>query len=368
MEVAKNSAVILAALLVMMPGAAGAVRIKDLVTVKGVRPNMLEGIGLVVGLAGTGDSPRSVASQAVQSYLRKRGLNISAGDLRMRNVAFVAVVAELPPYAAKGSRVDVKVMASGDARSLRGGTLLITPLLGVNGSVYAVAQGGLTVGGFSADAGRLASIRRNTPTSGRIPQGALVEREVATKYLSGDEVVLALKEADFTTAFRIVKAINDGLKAQVASTDNPGSVSLKLPDRYLRNPVEFLSLVEKIDVQADSKAKVVLNERTGTVVIGGTVTVNPAAVAHGNLNVSVATRRQAVQPAPLARRGETAVVPNGQVGVQEGRGRLRELAAATTVGDLVKALNALGASPSDLVSILQALKSAGALNGDLEVQ
>ena len=349
------------------PGVSVAARVKELVTVKGVRSNMLEGVGLVVGLAGTGDSPRSIASQAVRSYLRKRGLNVSRNDLQMRNVAFVTVVAELPPYAGKGSRLDVKVMSSGDARSLRGGTLLATPLLALNGAVYAVAQGGVTVGGFFVDAQGLSQVRRNTPTSGRIPRGALVEKEVQTKFLKGDQVVLSLKEADFTTAFRITKAINDGLKTQVASTDNPGAVSLKLPERYLRNPVEFLSLVEAIEVQADSPAKVVLNERTGTVVVGGKVTLNPAAVAHGNLNVAIRTRLTATQPGPLARRGNTAIVPNADAAVNEGQAGLKAIAATTTVEDLVGALNALGASPADLVSILQALEAAGALNGDLEV-
>ena len=205
---------------------------------------MLEGVGLVMGLAGTGDSPGSVAAQAMQSYLRNRGLNVSRDDIRMRNVAFVTVIAELPPYASKGARVDVKVMASGDARSLRGGSLLTTPLLGVNGSVYAVAQGGVIVGAFSANANGLAEIQRNTPTSGRIPRGGLVEREVPTRFLRGDEVILGLKSADFTTAFRIVKAINDVMKAQVAFTDNPGAVKLKVPDDFLRNPVEFISQIE----------------------------------------------------------------------------------------------------------------------------
>ena len=361
--------IVLIALILLSPVTAdAATRIKDLVTVKGVRSNMLEGIGLVVGLSGTGDSPRSVASQAVQSYLRKRGLNVSAADLRLRNVAFVTVAAELPPYAATGARVDVKVMASGDARSLRGGALLITPLLGINGAVYAVAQGSVTVGGFSASsAGGLASIRRNTPTSGRIPAGALVEKEVPTTFVKDNQVVLALKDADFTTAFRIAKAINEGLKGQIAATENPGAVLLKLPERYLKNPIEFISLVEAIQVEADVRARVVLNERTGTVVVGGRVTVNPAAVAHGNLSVSVNTDLNAAQPRPLAQ-GRTVVVPNGDVKVQQGKGALRAIPATTTVDELVKALNALGASPQDLISILQALKVAGALNGDIEVQ
>ena len=347
---------------------AHATRIKDLVTVKGVRSNMLEGIGLVVGLAGSGDSPRSVARQAVLSYLRKRGLNVPVNDLRMRNVAFVTVVAELPPYAAKGARLDVKVMASGDARSLRGGTLLLTPLIGLDGAAYAVAQGSVTVGGFNASAGRLAAIQRNTPTSGRIPSGALVEREVKTRFINDDTIVLSLNDADFTTAFRIMKAVNESLKSDVASTDNPGSVSLKVPTNYQQNPVEFLSIVEGIDVQADSRARVVLNERTGTVVVGGEVTIRAASVAHGNLNVAVSTQLTATQPGPFARQGQTAIVPNGNVAVDEEKGSLRALPATTSVDDLVKALNALGASPQDLVSILQALHQAGALSGELVVQ
>lgn len=353
--------------LLAVPVAANAARIKDLVTVKGVRSNMLEGVGLVVGLSGTGDSPRSVAGQAIRSYLRKRGLNISVQAIRMRNVAFVTVVAELPPYAAKGSRLDVKVMASGDARSLRGGTLLITPLRDVNGRVYAVAQGGVTVGGFAVGVGLLAGLQRNTPTSGRIPRGAIVEREVRTRFLDGDQIILALKEADFTTAHRIATAINEGLKATVAVTENPGSVSLKVPDRYLRNPVEFVSIVEALDVVADVRARVVLNERTGTVVVGGHVTLNPAAVAHGNLDVAISTELSVSQPAALSRGGRTAVVPNAQVDASEPAARLHAISATTTVEELVKVLNAVGATPQDLVSILQALQAAGALNGDLEV-
>ena len=353
--------------LLALPTPATAARIKDLVDVKGVRSNMLEGVGLVVGLAGTGDSANSIAGQAIQSYLRKRGLNITRRDIRMRNVAFVAVIAELGPYAAAGSRLDVKVMATGDAQSLRGGTLLITPLLDLNGRAFAVAQGGVAVGGFDVGVGRLARQRRNTPTSGRIPGGAIVEREVGTKFLRGDLITLTLKEADFTTADRIVKAINAGLGGQVASTETPGSVSLKVPEKYLKNPVEFVSLVEVLTVDVDRRARVVLNERTGTVVVGGQVTLNPSAVAHGNLDVRIGTRLTASQPAPFARRGQTAVVPNAGVKVGEGDTDLKAVPATSTVDELVKALNALGASPQDLVSILQALHAAGALNGDLEV-
>ncbi len=359
-------------LLILGVGLAGtpayAARVKDLVEVKGVRGNMLEGIGLVVGLAGTGDSPRSVAGQAMQSYLQKRGINISRNDLQMRNVAFVIVVAELPPYAAPGARLDVKVMASGDARSLRGGTLLTTPLYAVDGGIYAVAQGSLAVGGFSVGARDLARFERNTPTAGRIPNGALVEREVKTRFIIDDEIVLTLKQADFTTAFRIAQGINERMKAEVAVTDNPGTVRLKVPSEYLKRPVEFLSIVEAVEVAADVRAKVVVNERTGTVVIGGSVTLGAAAVAHGNLNVAVATQLSVSQPAPFARRGQTAVVPNGRVSAQTDAKRLTGIAPTSTVDELVAALNALGASPQDLVSILQALHSAGALHGDLEVQ
>ncbi|MEM7675424.1 MAG: flagellar basal body P-ring protein FlgI, partial [Myxococcota bacterium] len=306
--------------------------------------------------------------QAIRSYLRKRGLNILQSDLQMRNVAFVTVVANLPPFAAKGARLDVSVMATGDARSLRGGTLLMTPLLGISGGVYAVAQGAVTVGGFSASAGALAEIRRNTPTAGRIPRGALVEKEVQTKFLNGDKVRLALKNADFTTAFRISEAVNTRLKTQVARTENPGIVLLTLPQEYMDRPVEFMSLVETLEVVADPPAKVVLNERTGTVVVGGAVTIGRAAVAHGNLNVAIATPRQASQPSPLSTRGRTEIVENGRVGALAEFGTLKAIDATTTVEELVNALNILGASSQDLISILQALRAAGALNGDLEIQ
>jgi flagellar P-ring protein precursor FlgI len=272
----------------------------------------------------------------------------------------------MPPFSSSGDEIDVIVSAIGDARSLESGTLLMTPLKGADGAIYAVAQGPLTVGGFQVDSAPHARIRRNTPTTGRIPDGATVERAVPSKFVHQDQISLALDEADFTTAGRIVAAINTALGAELAKAPSPGKVLVQLPPEAQASPVSFLAKIEALDVVADVKARVVVNERTGTVVVGGNVSLSPAAVAHGNLNVSIRTNFGVSQPGPFSG-GQTVVAPNVQAEIDEGEHKLHAIPKTATVDELVEALNALGASPRDLIAILQALKSSGSLRGELEV-
>ncbi len=358
---------ICALLSMMVAPSAQAARIKELVKIKGVRSNPLLGYGLVVGLPGSGDSRRTLfTNQSLGSLLRRMGVNIPPGDIDVDNTAAVMVTAELPPFANPGEQVDVIVSAIGDARSLESGTLLLTPLKGANGKVYGVAQGPLTVGGFQANVGRIAQVRRNSPTTGRITGGATIERSVPSRFVVENKIILHLNEADFTTAGRIAKAINT-LSADIAKADNPSAVTITIPEPERASAVNFLAKIEELDVAADVRARVVVNERTGTVVVGGLVTLSAAAVAHGNLNVSIQAGFNVSQPAPFARQGQTRVTPTGTAQVEEQNRGLKAIPKTTTVDELVKALNALGASPRDLIAILQALKASGALRGELKV-
>lgn len=344
-----------------------AARIKDLTTVRGVRSNPLIGYGLVVGLNGSGDSRRSqFTQQSLANLLRRLGLNLEDSRLDVRNTAAVMVTAEIPPFTGSGEKVDVVVSTLGDARSLTAGTLLMTPLKGADGKTYAVAQGQLVVGGYEVDA-PFASVRKNFPTSARIPGGATIEQAVPATFVEDGKVLLTLNEADFMTAGRMVEAINGQLGDGVARALSPGQVELTLPQESVENPVPFLAQVESLDVAPDGPARVVFNERSGTVVVGGNVSLGPAAVAHGNLNVAVITRFGVSQPGPFARRGRTAVVPNTAVSVDEEDQELVAVPEATTVDALVRALNALGASPRDLMAVLEALRAAGSLKAELRI-
>ena len=346
---------------------AQAVRIKDLVEIRGVRSNPLIGYGLVVGLPGTGDSRRTLfTNQSLAAMLQRMGVNVDPTRLDVTNTAAVMVTAELPPFAAAGDKVDVLVSALGDARSLASGTLLLTELKGPNGEVYGLAQGALTVGGFGVSSS-LVDIRRNNPTSARVPGGAIVERALPSSFVADNAVVLILNDQDFTTAGRIVDAVNAAMQGELAKAVNPGQVQVQIPAAYQARPVSFVSQIEAIDVLADTKARVVISERTGTVVVGGNVTLSAAAVAHGNLNIAVITELGVSQPAPLSTTGQTVVVPNAGVTVQEDESEVTLVPNTTTVDEVVRALNALGASPRDLMAIFQALARAGALNGQLEV-
>lgn len=346
---------------------ADAARIKDLVEIRGVRTNLLTGYGLVVGLPGTGDTARTLfTNKAVAAMLLTHGIIIDPSRLDVTNVAAVMITAELPSFAAVGQRVDVTVSALGDARSLAAGTLIRSELKGPDGKIYALAQGKVTAGGFGVANAQI-NVRRNNPTSARIPAGAWVEQPVPSSFVTDNAIVLLLKEKDFTTAGRIVDAVNAAMQGEIARAVNPAQVQVQIPAASQENPVAFISQLEAIDVTADGRARVVISEATGTVVVGGNVTLGAAAVAHGNLNIAVISQLGVSQPPPLSTAGQTVVVPNSGATIQEDESELIPIPATASVDEMVRALNALGASPRDLMSIFQALKKAGALNADLVV-
>jgi flagellar P-ring protein precursor FlgI len=344
---------------------ANPVRLKDLVEVRGARENLLMGYGLVVGLPGTGDTERVLfTTQAMSSMLGRMGVRVLPEDIRMRNVAGVMVTARLPAYIRAGQKLDVSVASMGNARGLVGGVLLSTPLQGPDGQVYAMAQGEVQVGGYEVNApGQL--IRRNQVASGRVPSAGIVEKSVMPK-VGGDKVVLNLKEPDFTTAHNIALAVNKELGREAAKALDPAAVEITMDKPEPEAAVAMLSRVEPLEVEADRRARVIISERTGTVVAGTDVRIRPVAVAHGGLQIVVSSAPVVSQPAPFSA-GSTVVTPVYQASANQEKNPAVALPAATTVQDLVRALNALGTSPRDLVSILQAMKAAGALDADLEV-
>lgn len=348
----------------MAPAFAGA-RIKDIARVQGVRNNQLVGYGLVVGLAGTGDSDKSTYTvQSIASMLKAFGVAVGPGQLKPKNAAAVMVTAQLPPFAKSGDTIDITVSSLGDAKSLQGGTLIQTPLKAANGAVYAVGQGPLSVGGFSAGGGGN-SQQKNFPTVGTIPGGAIVEQEVAASMAESGNITLSLSKPDFTTASRVSEAIAYRF-GQIAYARDAGTVVVEVPGAYSGNLVGFIASLEELPVTPDSSAKVVINERTGTVVMGGNVTIAAVAVTQGGLTVKITTTPEVSQPPPLS--GGTTVVTNKQeVDAQEKQAPLVVLPASSNVSDLVNALNAVGASPRDVISILQAIKAAGALNAELQL-
>lgn len=345
---------------------AAATRIKDLADVEGFRTNALTGLGVVVGLNNTGDDPSAYSTRRPLSALfRHLGSVIDPSDIRARNVALVMITANLPAFARPGMSIDVTVASAGTARSLVGGTLVATQLKGADRQTYAIAQGPLTVGGFVA-AGLSGSIAaKNHVTTARIPGGAVIEREIAVP-MPEREVILILHDPDFTTAARMAEAINKALAGVTARVRDPGSLVVPIPAASKDTVVQFIADIEAIDVKADGPARVVIDERNGTVVVGAHVSVGPAAVAHGSLSVNVAEQPAVAQPNPLGG-GQTQVVPQSIVQVDEKEDKLKVIPEAATVGDIANALNALGVKPRDLISILQALKAAGALRGDIQV-
>ncbi len=352
-------------LLAASPAAARS-RIKDIVSFEGVRGNHLTGVGLVVGLAGTGDSLRNVpqTKQSLQSMLERLGINTRDVNIDTKNVAFVNVTAELPPFAGPGSQIDVKVSASGDAKSLLGGTLVMTSLQGPDGEVYAVAQGTVQTGAVSAGGASGSSITRGVPTSGLISNGASVEKEVDFKFASLGKMHLTLRNPDFTTAQRIAQAVN-AKYPDMASADNPTIVTLSAPPGT--SLFNFVTAIEQIEVDPDNIAKVMIDEVAGVIVMGSDVRISTVAIAQGNLTISVQETPQVSQPLPFSQ-GQTAVVPNTQLKVDEEKGKkLIMLKSGASLATLVKGLNALGVSPRDMISILQAIKAQGALQADLEV-
>ncbi len=343
-------------------------RIKDVADFEGVRENQLVGYGLVVGLAGTGDSLRNspFTRQSLAAMLERLGVNASNGNLNTRNVAAVMVTANLPPFASQGSRIDVTVSALGDSRSLAGGQLLVTPLMAADQQVYAVAQGSLAIGGFAAQGASGSSVSRGVPTVGRIPSGALVEREVHFDIAAQPELRLALRNPDFTTAQRIAAAINGNVGAQAARAANPGSVVLRRPDGFAGDMVALVGRIENLEVEVDTPARIVIDENSGIVVMGENVKVSTVAIAQGNLTISITEDPFVSQPAPFSR-GETVVAPSSGVEVEEEDGGLVVVPGGVPLRQLVNGLNALGVSPRDMISILQALKAAGAIQAEIEV-
>ncbi len=342
-------------------------RIKDLANIEGVRDNQLIGYGLVVGLQGTGDTINNspFTKQSITAMLERLGVNIRGQNLSLKNVAAVMVTANLPAFSTQGTRIDVTVSALGDAKSLQGGTLLVTPLLGADGNVYAVAQGSLAIGGFQVQ-GEAASITRGVPTVGRIANGAIIEREIEFALNSLPNVRLALRNSDFTTAKRIAAAINDFLGAATAEPVDPSTVALTVPKEYANNVVALLTEIEQLQIEPDLAAKIIIDERSGIIVMGRDVRVSMVAVSQGNLTVTISETPQVSQPAPFSR-GRTVVVPRTKVGVQEDGRKLAIVPDGVSLQQLVDGLNALGIGPRDLISILQAIKAAGAVQADVEV-
>lgn len=344
-----------------------AARIKDIAAFDGVRENQLIGYGLVVGLNGTGDSDQTrFPVQSLANVLERMGVTINRADMTVKNVAAVMVTANLPPFAKQGGRLDVLVSSLGDAKSIAGGTLVMAPLKGADGQVYAVAQGPVLTNAFSYG-GQAASAQKNHPTAGRIPGGALVERELPNNLLEKTQLRLNLHQPDFTTAAQMAAAVNDCFRHPVAFSTDPGVVLLNIPEDYKGRTVDFAAFVEQLEVKADLPAKVVLNERTGTIVMGESVKISTVAVSHGNLTLVVRESPRVSQPQPFSE-GETKVVPRTSLKVNEEGGKgLAVVKEGATISDVVKALNALGVTPRDLIAILQAIKAAGALQAELAV-
>ncbi|OEE61909.1 flagellar biosynthesis protein FlgI [Enterovibrio norvegicus] len=343
-----------------------AARIKDVSEVAGVRSNQLVGYGLVVGLAGTGEST-PFTDQSFNAMLKNFGIQLPPGTKpKTKNVAAVAVSAELPAFAKQGQKIDITVSSIGSAKSLRGGTLVQTFMKGLDGKTYAVAQGNLIVGGFSAEGADGSKIVGNTPTVGRITNGATVEQEVPSPFGRGDHITFNLFESDFTTAQRMSDSINSFLGPNTAAAMDATSIRVRAP-RDLSQRVAFLSTIENLEfVPADAAAKIIVNSRTGTIVVGQNVRLRPAAITHGGMTVTINENLQVSQPGAFSG-GETVVVPDSGVEVSEEDGRMFHFKPGVTLDDLVRAVNGVGAAPSDLMAILQALKQAGAIDGQLIV-
>ncbi|MDJ0761595.1 MAG: flagellar basal body P-ring protein FlgI [Myxococcota bacterium] len=368
MLVRKPHSLVIFGIALVISISARADRLRDLIGVMGARPNQLVGYGIVVGLDNSGDGAKAEFTlQSVAAMLRRLGVRVDARKIKLKNAAAVMVTAELPAFARGGQRIDVLVSSMGDAKSLRGGTLIQTPLLGADRHVYAVAQGPLSVGGFTAQGGTGSSKTSGHPTVGRIPDGALIEREVSATLDHGDMVRLTLKGPDATTAARAVAAINEKLEGPYATAEDPGLITVKVPEAFKDKTVELVALIGDVSVTPDGPAKIVINERTGTVVVGAAVQIRSAAIAHGGLTVEIQERQHISQPLPLTL-GETVVGDESAVSAEMAPGDLHYVPTTATVGDLVNALNTLGVKPSDLIIIFQSLSAAGAISAKIEVQ
>ncbi|HEX7085447.1 MAG TPA: flagellar basal body P-ring protein FlgI [Vicinamibacterales bacterium] len=343
------------------------VRVGDVARLQGAAPIPLVGYGLVVGLNKTGDRRQTIfPAQTLANMLERFGVAVPAGEIKIENVAAVLVTAELPPFVRQGARLDVTASSIGDARSLQGGTLIPTPLRGPDGTVHALAQGPLSIGGFGG--GRSANgVTVNHLTVGRVPGGALVQVGQRIEMGPVPELRLALTSPDFGNAHRLADTINDALGGSAARAIDAATVAVAVPPAYRQAVPDLLARLESLPLAVDQPARVAINERTGTVVIGGGVRLGPAAVAHGNLSVRISTQYVVSQPSAFSRTGETVVVPDERVEVSEGDARLVNLGSGSTLDEVVRALNALGATPRDIIAILQALKSAGALAAEIVI-
>ncbi len=371
-EMALLATFVMGVLILTLAGFAGTAdakttRIKDIVAFEGVRENQLVGYGLVVGLNGTGDSLNNspFTEQSLIAMLERLGVNVRDQNLNTGNVAAVMVTATLPPFTNQGTTIDVNISSLGDSESLQGGTLLVTPLMAADGEVYAVAQGSVNISGFSA-AGDATSVTQNTPTAARIPGGAIVERELNFRLEDLDTVKLSLRNPDFTTARRIAQAINGFSASNIATAENPASVVLKRPSMYAGTIVDLITDVEQLPVEPDQIARVVIDERSGVIVMGSDVKISTVAIAQANLTIKITETPQVSQPNPFAEEGETIVVPRTDLEVNNGpNAKLAVMETGVTLEDLVTGLNRLGVPPRDVITILQAIKAAGALQAEI---
>jgi flagellar P-ring protein FlgI len=382
----KNVLLIVLLIFVIVPSAGYSARIKDITSIKGIRQNQLLGYGLIIGLNGTGDKGGTKFTiQGLVNMLEHMGVHVDPDEVKVKNVAAVVVSAKLPPFARVGKKIDVTLSSIGDAKSLQGGTLLLTPLKGVDGKVYALAQGPVSIGGYSAGGAAGGGVTKNHPTVGKISGGANIEKEIPLSIMSKNEMTIMLNNPDFNTADRAAKAINLRIGENVAKPIDPGTLKFKIPEKFQNNVVNLIAQIGEIQVEPDSIAKVIVNEKTGTVVVGENVRIQKVAVAHGNLSINIKENKNVSQPQPFAPSGAgvapqqmrdgTVVAPGGstvvtsesQVAVAEENSRLLLIPKGRTIGELVNALNAIGVTPRDLITILQAIKAAGALQGELEI-
>jgi flagellar P-ring protein precursor FlgI len=357
------------ALVVLLPGTARADKVRDLVDVVGARENQLVGYGVVTGLNGTGDDVSSpFATQSLRALLRRLGVQVDARQIRLKNVAAVIVTANIPPFMREGSKLDVVISSMGNAKSLRGGVLVQTPLRGADRKTYAVAQGPLVLGGFSASGGSGSSVQENVTTTGRIPSGALVEREIKTTFATEGRVTLAVRAPNFDTATRIAQGLNKAMGEGTARALDGGSIEVKAPSELKNKPVELISKLGEVDVEPGSLARVVVNERTGTIVAGGDVRLSPVAIAQGGITISVKESKEVSQPGILSR-GNTATVERTDIETAEQKPpALTYVNGAASLAEVAQALSTFGVTPRELGSILQALKAAGALRAEIIVQ
>ena len=346
---------------------AEAARVKDIAGFEGARPNQLIGYGLIVGLNGSGDDDKTEFTyQSLSSMLQRMGIVVDKEDVDLDNVAGVMVTATLPPFAKVGTRIDVLVSSMGNAEDLQGGTLLLAPLSAPDGNVYAVAQGPISIGGFSAGGAAGGGVQKNHPTVGYIPGGAIIERGLPRNLMEGQTISLNLNNPDFTTCLRLTEVINRGLGEETAHPMDAGTVKIKVPLESQENLVEFISRVENLEIAPDSVAKIVLNERTGTVIMGEKVRISTVAVSHGNLSIIIKESARVSQPLPFSE-GETVVTPETSVAVMEESRRLVVVPEGVNIREVVNGLNSIGVSPRDLISILQAIRVSGALQAELVI-